>query len=59
MHLESHERHAESHDFALLALMGLVLLASVAPYLHAVLRAVLMRAQELFERIAQMGEMVS
>ena len=59
MHLESHERHAEAHECTLLALMGLALLASVSQYLHAVLRTVLIRLKELFERIAQMGGMVS
>jgi len=56
---KSHEPYAESHESPLLALVGLGLLAFGAHHLLGVLRALLIRLEELPERIAQLGGMVS
>ena len=57
---ESHAPYAESPESALsLALAGLGLLAFGAHYLLGVVRVLLIRLEELPERIAQIGGMVS
>jgi hypothetical protein len=57
---ESHEPYAESPESALLFVLGgLGLLASGVHHLLGVLRVLLIRLEELPERIAQMDGMVS